>query len=57
MSKALKVRFPVQDAEKKFRTRYLVWWMSAAGSPFELGGLSNTYKVYKNLFLKDFKNK
>ena len=50
MTKALKVRFPVQNAEKKFRTRYLVWWMSAAGSPFELGGLRNTSEVAKKLF-------
>ena len=50
MSKGLKVSFPVQDAEEKFRTRYLVWWMSAAGSPFQLRGLDNTRKIYENLF-------
>ena len=50
MSKALKVSFPVQDAKDKFRTKYLVWWMSAAGSPFELGGLRNTSEVAKKLF-------
>lgn len=50
MTKALRVRFPVQDAEEKFRTKYLVWWMSAAGSPFELGGLYNSPEVAKQLF-------
>lgn len=50
MSKGMKISFPVQDAEEKFRTKYLVWWMSAAGSPFQLRGLDNTHKVYENLF-------
>ena len=50
LSKALKVRFLVQDGEHKFRTRYLVWWMSAAGSPFEIRGLDNTSEVAKQLF-------
>ncbi len=50
MSKALKVSFPVQDAKDKFRTKYLVWWMSAAGGSFELGELRNNSKVAKKLF-------
>ena len=50
MSKALKVTFPVQDAKDKFRTKYLVWWMSAAGGTFQLKGLDNTSEVAKELF-------
>lgn len=50
LANAMEVDFPVKNADKKLRTRYLVWWMSAAGSPFELGGLGNTSEIVKKLF-------